>query len=544
MDLCATCGRSHEGPCPDADEASRDAAAELVAATMVGEYRVERRIGEGAFGAVYGAVHPLIGKRAAIKVLRPQFSADARVVSRFVSEARAVNHIRHRHIVDIFSFGELESGLQYFAMEWLDGMTLRDYLAEHGRMELGLALELFRAVARALDAAHAAGIVHRDLKPANIFLTFVEDGGCFPKLLDFGIAKLLGDEPLEHRTRTGAPMGTPAYMSPEQCYGRSVDARSDVYALGVVIHHTLTGARLFQGDTTLDLLVQHATATPAPMSEVCRELPAALDEPVLRMLEKEPAARPASAGEAVEALLRGASESGAWTQGVSVTSRSSVSQASEPGHTELAAGPPLSAAGDATGPTRFSPPSRAAVVASAVATTTPSPERTVDDTPPTARPARTRALPLALGLVALAAVATAALFALRSSPATTAPSAAPTPCAALSAPAATSSAPAASVSVSSPSSHLVTLVLHASPPDAEVFLGSERLGIATQPIRVPRTEREVTLNLRKAGYESRDYRVVPAADREIDLTAEPLRAEGGSKVTVPSLPTDIAPWDG
>src|SRR5262249_42907069 len=186
---------------------------------QVGEYRTESKLGEGGFGGVYNAVHPLIGKSAAIKVLSRQFSSNPQMVSRFIAEARAVNQIRHRNIIDIFSFGQLADGRQYYVMELLDGVPFDRYLAEHKRLTLTQAAPILRGVARALDAAHGKGILHRDLKPENVYLVFDEDGGVEAKLLDFGLVKLLGDPSGSHRTKTGTPMGTPYYMSPEQCRG-------------------------------------------------------------------------------------------------------------------------------------------------------------------------------------------------------------------------------------------------------------------------------------------------------------------------------------
>src|SRR5262249_29514066 len=158
-------------------------------------------LGEGGFGAVYKAVHPLIGKTAAVKILNRQYSSNPQMVSRFIAEARAVNQIRHKNIIDIFSFGVLADGRQYFVMELLEGMPFDRYIDTHGRLAPEVALPILRQVARALDAAHAQQIVHRDLKPENIYLTFDEDGGVHPKLLDFGIAKLTTDASGGHKTR-------------------------------------------------------------------------------------------------------------------------------------------------------------------------------------------------------------------------------------------------------------------------------------------------------------------------------------------------------
>jgi eukaryotic-like serine/threonine-protein kinase len=307
-DEIKSCSTDGESLLPDDVVARFDD--DLPGGTVVGEYHIEKKIGEGGFGKVYSATHPVIGKRAAIKVLNQQFSSNAQVVSRFVEEARAVNKIRHRHIVDIFAFGTLPSGHQWFAMELLDGMPLSDWLSQNGRMKIEQALPVLRQVGRALDAAHAVGIAHRDLKPDNVFLTFDEDGSVFIKLLDFGIAKLLGESSATHRTRTGASMGTPLYMSPEQCHGAQVDQRTDVYSFGVMTHEILTGRLPFDGTSVLDLMVKHTREAPPPMSQVVKDVPRELDHPVLHMLAKVPAERPATLSEAIQALYEAAARAG------------------------------------------------------------------------------------------------------------------------------------------------------------------------------------------------------------------------------------------
>ena len=275
---------------------------ELSQGATVGEYRIEGKLGEGGFGIVFRAVHPLIGKQVAIKVLNRSFSADPAMVSRFVAEAKAVNQIRHKNIIDIFSFGQLPDGRQYYIMELLSGMPLDGYLEERGgRLVPEVALPVLRAVARALDGAHAKGIAHRDLKPENVFIAD-DDGTPFPKLLDFGIAKLLSsDAPNKHKTRTGAPMGTPTYMSPEQCRGKDVDHRTDIYSFGIMTYQVLTGMLPFRGEDFVELLTQQVSGVAAPPSQVA-PLPQTLDAPILHMMEKDPANRPASLTDAVDAL--------------------------------------------------------------------------------------------------------------------------------------------------------------------------------------------------------------------------------------------------
>jgi eukaryotic-like serine/threonine-protein kinase len=276
---------------------------ELAAGQEVGEYRIEAVIGRGGFGTVYGAVQPVIGKRVAIKVLARKYAADQDIVSRFAAEARAVNQIRHRNIIDIFSFGQLPDGRHYYVMEYLEGEPLDNHIRTHGAMPLDEAIPILRAIARALDAAHAKGIAHRDLKPENIFLAQDPDGGVYPKLLDFGIAKLMAPEDnVMHRTGTGVPIGTPYYMSPEQCRGRDVDHRTDIYSFGIVIYRLLTGAFPFEGDDYMDLLFKQVNEEPSPPSAKNPQLPQSVDAAIAWMLLKDREQRPRSVLEAVNAL--------------------------------------------------------------------------------------------------------------------------------------------------------------------------------------------------------------------------------------------------
>ncbi|WP_437332420.1 protein kinase domain-containing protein [Sorangium sp. So ce394] len=269
--------------------------------TMVGEYRIERKLGAGTFGEVYAGEHPLIGKKVAIKVLNRRFAAQPQAVARFVAEARAVNRIRQRNIIDIFSFGVLpEQQRHFFVMELLDGLTLGELCRRRRRLPFPTVVPILRGIADALDAAHEAGITHRDLKPDNVFLAAERDGTWFPKLLDFGIAKLAdGSE----ETSTGVVLGTPQYMAPEQARGERIGPAADIYALGVMIHKMLTGKYLFAGGSAVAVMYNHVLHPPPRMSSVCPDLPRELDLPVLAMLEKRAGDRPETASKAVAALL-------------------------------------------------------------------------------------------------------------------------------------------------------------------------------------------------------------------------------------------------
>jgi len=288
-------------------QTAKDAVPEI-AGWMAGEYRLGRKLGEGGFGAVYEAMHPLLKRRAAVKVLHRIAGSDSDAVLRFVAEARAVNQIKNRHIIDIFSFGKLPDGRHFYVMDLLEGEPLDRYLAREGRCSVETTVQLLRPIAEALDAAHAAGVVHRDLKPQNIYLVWDESGETVPKLLDFGMAKLLGDSPVH--TASGTPLGTPLYMSPEQARGDPIDGRSDIYSLGVLCHELLTGSLPITGENTIAVLMAHIIQTPPRVSEVCPDLSPTLDAAVLSMLEKKAEARPGSASAALAELSRAAEGAG------------------------------------------------------------------------------------------------------------------------------------------------------------------------------------------------------------------------------------------
>jgi eukaryotic-like serine/threonine-protein kinase len=265
---------------------------ELAPGTEVGEYVVGRKLGEGGMGAVYAGQHPVIGKRVAIKVLAPHCSANPELVRRFLDEARAVNLIHHPHIVDIFAFGDLPGQRPYFVMEYLDGESMAEAI-ERNRLRPDEIRRLLRQICSALVATHQVGIVHRDLKPENIWIARPAHGDSYVKLLDFGIAKL-ADPTRTNLTQTGAVMGTPLYMSPEQCMGRPVDLRTDIYAMGVLLFRIFTGRHPFVGTVTTELALKHLIEPP-PVPSTIQPLPPDVDRLILDCLAKEPERRPADA---------------------------------------------------------------------------------------------------------------------------------------------------------------------------------------------------------------------------------------------------------
>jgi putative nucleotidyltransferase with HDIG domain len=276
----------------------------------LGAYRVVTELGEGGMGTVWFGEHQRIGRRVAIKVLHPHLSSQPEPVARFVREARAVNEIRHPNIVEVTDFGE-KDGLIYLVMELLEGETLGARLERQGRLSLATALHVARQIALALSAAHERGVVHRDLKPENVFLCAHDDYPDHVKVLDFGIAKLaagaspgLGDE----RTRPGLILGTPTYMSPEQCAGdRDVDHRSDQYSLALVLYEMLTGAPPFTGSVG-EVLASHAREIPVPARERDAAIPEGVSRALARALAKAPDRRFSTVKELVAALSAPPSE--------------------------------------------------------------------------------------------------------------------------------------------------------------------------------------------------------------------------------------------
>jgi serine/threonine-protein kinase len=268
----------------------------------IGQYRVTGMIGQGGMGAVYAAEHALLGRPAAIKVLLPDLSQKQDIVMRFFNEARAATAIRHPGIVEIYDFGWTPEGAAFIVMEHLQGETLARR-SERARFRWQAALSVARQIAGALAAAHAKGIVHRDLKPDNIFLVLDPEvpGGERIKLLDFGIAKLAGDtSSTGNMTQTGAVMGTPTYMAPEQCRGVAVDHRADLYALGCIVFELCSGRPPFVGEGTGDVLAAHIHVPPPSLASLSVEVPRAVEELVQQLLAKAPSYRLPNA----EALIR------------------------------------------------------------------------------------------------------------------------------------------------------------------------------------------------------------------------------------------------
>ncbi len=272
---------------------------------ILGKYRIIRKLGEGGMGVVYAATHIELQETVAIKMLTPELALREEIVGRFTREARAAAKIKSDHAVRVLDVGKLENGVPYMVMEFLEGQDLAHVLRANEKLSLRDAIKYVAECAEALGEAHRLGIVHRDIKPANLFLSTRSNGTQLVKVLDFGISKVSNDGLMggSGATRTEAVMGTPMYMSPEQLRSsRDVDARADVWSLGVVFYELLTGAFPFEGESIPVLFASILGLPYKPIRQQRPDLPKAIEEIMLKVLEKDRDKRFASVEEFVQAL--------------------------------------------------------------------------------------------------------------------------------------------------------------------------------------------------------------------------------------------------
>lgn len=273
--------------------------------SVLGSYRVLELLGKGGMGYVYRAEHVKLAREVAIKLLRSDYARRRDAVYRFIQEARTVNRIRHRNIVDIPDIVELEDGTTFIVMEFLRGMSLGKW-ARTG-VDLPRALAVLVQICDGLSAAHAVSVVHRDLKPDNVIVVPTDDGAELVKLLDFGVAKLLNrdDEDIGFQTAAGSVIGTPAYMSPEQAGGMAIDHRSDIYSLGAIMYELFCGQPMFRGRSFGEYVRKHLTEMPVRprLTPAGAEIDERLEALIMRCLEKEPSARFGQIAELRDALL-------------------------------------------------------------------------------------------------------------------------------------------------------------------------------------------------------------------------------------------------
>ena len=463
--------------------------------TTIGNFQITALLGEGGMGKVYVAQHPTLARKSAIKVLHADQAHDPVALSRFFTEAKAADAIRHPNIVEIYDYGTLPSGAPYIAMEYLEGETLAERLAR-GPIPLGEALDLLGQAASALGAAHGKDVLHRDLKPDNIFL--VDDPGQpgrrRVKIVDFGIAKLQNDlTEVSHRTRTGALVGTPLYMSPEQCLGaKDIGPPSDLYSLGVIAYEILCGRPPFEAEAVGALINMHVNEPVVSPRKLNASLPRALEAVLLKALAKTPENRYQRMAELQAELEK---------------IRSTIERTT----------PELLGAEPARRPSR---PLEAVTVPAATITGAPRARATAA---PGVRNRR-----LVLGGLALGASAAALLvfFERRPQPAVPAP---PPP------------APVVAPAPEPPRPAKVTVDLTSDPPGATVTVGGQVVGHTPGRFVTPAVKDPIELVFSLDGYRSEAIRALPAEGLEVRARLDPLKRKSGKKPPAghPVPPDDI-----
>ena len=371
----------------------------------VGNYNITAKLGEGGMGMVFLAEHPVIGRKAALKAIHPHLARSVDTVTRFVNEAKAINQIEHEHIVNITDFGSTPAGDCYFIMEHLEGEMLSDAIGRKGGFPPARALNIAAQIADALQASHEHGVIHRDLKPDNVFLITRDTTLDFVKVLDFGLAKLTpaGGATPTHNTGPGTIMGTPYYMSPEQCEGKgTVDHRADIYALGVILFEMLTGCVPFGGEGYGEVIIKHVTVRPPAARSLVPDLPPSIDALLSRALAKDPAHRFQSMADFREALLQPESYASAVPAPVGDDDLSGRFRAAQPAARTAMSVAPVSAVNTA----RLTP-AKLAPSKPPASTLRHGAGEVVDDAEP--EPKRNRGGLLLLGVAALTGVAVASV---------------------------------------------------------------------------------------------------------------------------------------
>lgn len=513
---------------------------------QVGLYRIVRQLGQGGMGAVYLAEHARIGSRKVVKVLLPELSHNPQIVQRFENEARAAARLQHRNIIKIDDFGQLASGQWYILMPYLEGASLEAFLESHGKLTTHQALHLLVQICAALQAAHDAGIVHRDLKPGNIFLSHTEDNLRFVTLLDFGIAKL-GERTDGMATQTGAVFGTPAYMAVEQLEDASrADARSDLYALGVIAYQLVTGTLPFGSASGAVLYNKQITSRPARPAGV----PYEWAELLLRALAVRPIDRPQSARAFAIALAAVTPADPPFEPSgheiLLSVARELVTAAPPEAETVRHAEPsevPVAQVWAPPGPASARL-SASAPVSMAQPVTTMS-AMSSSHTPPAQRPGRWRWLGALVSLVLVGAVVGGVVLERRRSaplpaaegpapteqaPVSAAPPAGNSPVAVAAAPRGTAAAPPGAAAAPPPLPAEIEVILDSYPRRAMLWADGRALGKAPQTVRAP-VGSVLRVRAELAGYVSlaRDVTIGPEPETAVMSL---VRVRSGSKTAV------------
>jgi eukaryotic-like serine/threonine-protein kinase len=298
MKICTSCGSpvpASDERCPKCGSRSDGFTGRLTGITLADKYLIEEPLGAGGMCEVYRARHIAMDKEVAIKILKPELAADPRIAQRFEQEARAASRVRHPHAINVTDYGIGQANTPFLVMELVEGLTVRELLSRDGPFTIERVVNILHQACGALEVAHTVGVIHRDIKPDNIIISEY-DGRDWVEVVDFGVAKI--QEDVNRRAAlTGANfiIGTPRYMSPEQCEEKPVDARSDIYSLGVVVYEMLAGEAPFEGGSSTRLLMAHVADTPPPLREKRPDISPDIEAVVMRALDKNPGRRPQSA---------------------------------------------------------------------------------------------------------------------------------------------------------------------------------------------------------------------------------------------------------
>jgi serine/threonine-protein kinase len=464
--------------------------------TKVGNYRLVKQLGAGGMGVVYAAEHELMGKKAAVKLLLPELSANQEIVQRFFNEAKAATKIQHPGIVDVYDFGYHASGHAYIVMEFLQGESLTALLKKG--LQFGRVVDIAWQLASALGAAHKRGIVHRDVKPDNVFV--VPDPatptGDRVKVLDFGIAKLSADDNVSMKTRTGTVMGTPVYMSPEQCRGSGeIDHRSDIYAMGCIMYEMACGQPPFVRNGFGELITAHIIEEPEMVSTINPSVPAAFEAIVMKTLEKDPVARHQHMSE-VEAELGSINPEAL----MNVTKIPAVGRAGGTGRSKLRSNRSLAPkAGDG-----------------AFQITNPGVQETAYELPAPSN--KKMMIGIGVGL-AVAGVAVAVLGGGKKEAPASAPVAAPAP-----------------AKPAEPGVVAVKIEVTSAPAGASVVRAEDGAFLGRTPYRAsfPKSSKELTLVVRKEGFQEQRLVVPLLEDGKSEVTLEAVPAPAPAAAAAPA----------